>query len=1139
MRILKNIKELKKVTITVLYSLFLFSTNLLTAQDNQVTLNVGVVTSFPPLYSTSENGQPQGFAIDIIESIANRANFSIEYIAKENWPELILALKSGEIDLIPNIGITERRTNDLLFSHPIETFQVHIFTRISHEELSSIKDLNSKKVGIVKNNIGEILIQEAAKAEVKVFDGFEYALFDLLSGNTDVLISPDPILLRLARQIQVDKQIKSNGPVLSEIQRGISVLQENQSIINRVNPVIKNFVLTEEYKNIYTKWYGEPTPFWSIEHIIAALSLVAIVIVFIVLFWKYYSAKLIVKKRTEELLFKGCLLEKVNEGIITIDLENKITSWNPGAEILFGYEENEILGSLFKSLFHGEDSLPEIGLQKIEALKSIKKDIQYVHKSKYIWEGLTSITGLYNETQNHIGYIIIIQDITERKQSEEALRKSEATVKNKLRALTEPEGDIGKLELSDIIDTELLQSLMENFYQISGMFGAVIDMSGKTLVSVGWQEICTDFHRCNPETLKDCIESNTTLTLGILGGKSKTYHCKNNLWDVATPLIIGGLHMGNVVMGQYFLDDEIPDVEKFREKAREYGFNEEEYLAALDKVPRFSKETVERGIQFYSKLAGIISTLSFSTIKQSRLLNEHKRVEKHLKVSEAKFRTLYDNAPLPYQSLNGDGCYKDINHTGLKTLGYKRHEIIGKCYRDFLHPDWQTHFEDNFENFKKRGFVNDIEYKIRHKDGHYLDILLEGFMDYHPDGSVKQTYCVFSNITEKKKIEKELFESEKKLHHSQKMEAIGQIAGGMAHDFNNVLSGILSASELLSLPENGLNKKSLKYVDIITQASIRASDLIGKLLAFSRKGPIITTNLDIHQILSDTAEILRGTIDKKINIEVREDAPNHYVLGDLSAIESAFINLGINASQAMEKGGLIKISTTNLFLDQKYCDASSFEIIPGEFLQIEIIDKGCGISKANLQKIFEPFFTTKEQGKGTGLGLSAVYGTIQDHNGVIDVFSEIGSGTTFNILLPCSEKSQKNTIEISQIMNGSGTVLLVDDEEINRIVNKDIIESLGYKVLLAEDGLKSIEIFREKHSEIDIVLMDMIMPLMNGSEAFYTMKEIDENCKIVIMSGYSQDNNVDTLISNGLSGFINKPFTISEISTLIARIQKK
>lgn len=264
------------------------------------------------------------------------------------------------------------------------------------------------------------------------------------------------------------------------------------------------------------------------------------------------------------------------------------------------------------------------------------------------------------------------------KQAEEALKQSEATIRNKLKAITEPEGDIGTLELSDIIDVEVLQSMMDNFYQLTGMLGAVLDVSGKVLVAVGWQDICTKFHRCNPDTLKNCLESDTILTQDVPEGTFKSYHCKNNMWDIVTPLMVGERHVGNVFMGQYFLEDEVPNVEFFRKQAKKYGFNEQEYLASLDRVPRFSKETVEAGMRFYSKLAGIISTLSFNSIQQSRMLAERKRGEEALRESEERLSGFMDSATDGFMLFDLELNQIDINDAALKMTRQKRADVIGK-----------------------------------------------------------------------------------------------------------------------------------------------------------------------------------------------------------------------------------------------------------------------------------------------------------------------------------------------------------------------------------------------------------------------------------------------------------------------------
>ncbi len=227
---------------------------------------------------------------------------------------------------------------------------------------------------------------------------------------------------------------------------------------------------------------------------------------------------------------------------------------------------------------------------------------------------------------------------------------------------------IRELELSDVIDTEVLQSLMDDFYQLTGMLGAVLDVSGKVLVAVGWQDICTKFHRCNPDTLKNCIESDTILSQGVPEGKFKAYQCKNNMWDIVTPLMVGGRHVGNVFMGQYFLEGQVPDYELFRKQARKYGFAEKEYLEALDRVPRFSKETVDKGMQFYSTLARIISTLSFSTIQQSRLLAERKqaleaimKAKENAEESEEKLKTALESMSEAIFISDIDGNLIDFN----------------------------------------------------------------------------------------------------------------------------------------------------------------------------------------------------------------------------------------------------------------------------------------------------------------------------------------------------------------------------------------------------------------------------------------------------------------------------------------------
>lgn len=272
-------------------------------------------------------------------------------------------------------------------------------------------------------------------------------------------------------------------------------------------------------------------------------------------------------------------------------------------------------------------------------------------------------------------------------ESEKRLIQSETSTRSKLKAILEPEGDIGALDLADIIDVPAIQFMMEDFYRLTGILGAVLDISGTVLVAAGWQDICTKFHRCNPETRKNCIESDTILSRGIPVGRFKTYRCRNNMWDMATPIEVGGKHVGNVYIGQFFYEEEVPDIEMFRSQARKYGFNEKDYLEAVGRVPHLSRERVETAMSFYSKIAMMISTLSYSTIQLNRKIYENKQTEDMLRRSEEKFRTLYENMVHGVFYQSADGTLTDINPAGLDMFGITRDQFLG---RTSYHPEWKV-----------------------------------------------------------------------------------------------------------------------------------------------------------------------------------------------------------------------------------------------------------------------------------------------------------------------------------------------------------------------------------------------------------------------------------------------------------------
>ncbi|MGB5985659.1 MAG: ATP-binding protein [Desulfobacterales bacterium] len=398
-------------------------------------------------------------------------------------------------------------------------------------------------------------------------------------------------------------------------------------------------------------------------------------------------------------------------------------------------------------------------------------------------------------------------------------------------------------------------------------------------------------------------------------------------------------------------------------------------------------------------------------------------------------------------------------------------------------------------------------------------------------GQVVGVVLVFRDITEQATLEDQLM----RVH---KLDAIGQLAGGVAHDFNNMLAGILGAAEMLQLTTEN-DPRAGRYVALIQDAAQKASNLTGKLLAIGRRGPRATQLLDGHEALRGATELLKRSIDRRITIHLKLDAAQTTLRGDMTQLQNLFINLGVNARDAMPHGGRITFSTQNVNLGPAYCRASPFKLKPGTYLQFTVRDTGSGMDQEVLAHLFEPFFTTKESGKGTGLGLAAVYSAVQDHHGSIYVYSEPGRGTVFHIYLPASAASPpspKSDARVDQSVPGSGCILVIEDEAVIRDTAQAQLEALGYEVILAADGVEGLVAYQRHRNRIDAVVLDLIMPRMNGEECFRALKKINPDIKVLVASGFVREVDIRQLLDEGVRGFMQKPYRRAQLSKQLARI---
>lgn len=812
------------------------------------------------------------------------------------------------------------------------------------------------------------------------------------------------------------------------------------------------------------------------------------------------------------------------------------------------------------------------------------------------------------------------------------------------------------------------------------------------------------------------------------------------MWDIATPIMVGGKHLGNLFLGQFLFDDETPDYKLFAEQAARYGFNETEYLAALDRVPRWSREKVNSVMTFYSLFASMISGLSYANIKLARTLTERMRLDDELRISEENVRSIFNNVQDVFYEVTMDGLILNISPSieSVSRGQYRQSDIIGRSLLEFYTDSGaREHF---LSLIYQQGSVTDYEVLIQNRDGTPTPCSISAKTQFDDNGTPVKIIGTMRNISERKQAEESLRESERRIkrlleqqivinqlalalgespdlneiYHTihkyiqdlvdvwcfivssyteedkliraeyaagdqlydvstfppiplnasgagtqsrvihtgqylyapdhqetiknsqvkytiepdgtiheespsehnldkttrsilylpmkvkgkpigimqiqscrldaytpddielltglanvaavavqnarlrkdlihelverkrseeereklqnqmvqmQKMESIGRLAGGVAHDFNNMLGVIIGYAEsaMISLKPDDPLKEDLKE---ILSAANRSTQITRQLLAFASKQTISPKVLALNEIVENMLKMLRRLIGEDICLTWHPGKRLWPVKVDPSQIDQILANLCVNARDAIAGTGKIQISTDNVSFDEASC-AEHTDRLVGAYVRITVSDTGCGISPDILDKVFEPFFTTKGLCKGTGLGLATVYGIAKQNHGFVEVASEPGKGTTFEIFLPRadavegetdSEKTEKKRVDRSEI------VLVVEDELAMMTMCRRMLVELGYRVITAASTSEAIKLCRDEGKAIHLLITDVIMPEMNGRELAIQLKLTRPKLRILFMSGYTTNVIAHMGILEPGVHFIQKPFSMQQLS---------
>ncbi|MGD8286260.1 MAG: PAS domain S-box protein, partial [Desulfobacterales bacterium] len=514
-------------------------------------------------------------------------------------------------------------------------------------------------------------------------------------------------------------------------------------------------------------------------------------------------------------------------------------------------------------------------------------------------------------------------------------------------------------------------------------------------------------------------------------------------------------------------------------------------------------------------------------------MNKRRAADDALRESEEKYRTILESIEEGYFETDLAGNLTFFSDPFCNILGYNRRELLGMNTRQFATSNTTENMVPILERLRQ-GFIAETvtDYDVTRKNGG--DAALELSISLMKDqyGQPVGFRGMLRDVSERKKAEEEKRKLETQLQMAQKMESIGTLAGGIAHDFNNILMGIQGNASLmlLKIESDHPNHEKIKNIEKYVQ---NGTELTKQLLGFARRGKYHVKATDLNEILDKSAAMF-GRTKKEIKIHTNLYDDIWTVEVDRGQIEQALLNLYVNAWQAMPAGGDLYVHTENVVVSRSnvlpYMD-------PGNYVKTTVADTGVGIDRETQKRIFEPFFTTKGMGRGTGLGLASVYGIIKNHGGYINVYSEKEHGTTFTIYLPASEKSIIEEQEvIAALIKGTGTILLIDDEQMILEVGKELLEEMGYQVIPALSGEKALKIYKEDPDNIDLVIMDMIMPGMGGGETFDRLKEIDPEIKVLLSSGYSINGQATEILQRGCDGFIQKPFNLNQLAGTIQKI---
>ncbi len=1083
-------------------------------------------------------------------------------------------LPGGEIDLVPNMGITRERRDLYDFTIPLETFKIIVFVRSDSIDIRGLPDLNDRTIGVVEFNKGLFLMEQMGTGKLVVYKSLEEAFLALISGNVDSLVYPEPPVMELAGHAGLTGKIKVIGEPLLEIKRGIAVVKGRPRLYATMADNLDRMIGESEFRQIYSKWYSVvEEPFWSVRKVVGAAGFLVGFIVFVSTGWRYVTLSRInreLEKTVGELSSTQRLLGHSERKFLTAFRSSPymmtISSLETGEYFdvndawinATGYTLDSAIGRSSTDLGFISRWSREM-LAKLLVEKGRVKDLEL----ELIRADGTTMICLYAgeiiEIEGEKRLLSIANDISERKAMEETIRQSA----QKYHSLFEESNDgIFLHDRGGIIHELNSQSLEMLGYERGELEGQSIE----TLFGTeAYQEVANHLKHISGKgsawfesamRRKDGIQIPVEVSARLIDPASGIVQVivrditdrKKAFEEITRAHEKMRLAADAANFGVWSLDLLENRLEWDDWMFRLYGLSKDNFSGAyeawqagvhpedLDRSTREVEQALKGEKEFDTRFRivrpdGQVRHLkAHATVSRDGQgkpvhmigvnydITEAIEVNTALRESEERFKTLH-NASLGGIAIHDRGVILECNRGLSEISGYDYNELKGMDVSSLISADDRGRITGRIESADLRVFQTE---GVR-KNGQVYPVRLEGRAI--PYKGKNAGVVEFRDISEIKGAETENRELQKKFLQAQKMEAVGRLAGGVAHDFNNMLSLIIGYSEMV-LEELDPKDPSYTQLQHIKKAGEHSADLTRQLLTFARKQTVSPKVIDINKVVGSMIKMLERLIGENIELSWQPGENVWPVKIDPGQIDQILANLCVNARHAISDVGNVWIKTSNIVVDEAFCFRNP-EFFPGEYITLLVGDDGCGIDRETIENIFEPFFTTKESGQGTGLGLATVYGIVKQNEGVVSVQSEVGRGTTFGVYLPrfvIEGEEQSEAEDDYSPERGDETILLVEDDVTILNMTRHILQGLGYRVIAINNPKEAIISVQESGDEISLLLTDVVMPQMNGRQLSDELKKHCPDLKTLYMSGYTADVIADKGVLDEGIHFIEKPF---------------